>query len=331
MRVALIFQESESSWRRHAELYHKDSLQVETIRRILKKNDISVSVWSSLNAYIENRQHEGRADELAFSFIENSFERNRPGLVSGLFELMDVPYVGSDPYAHMVTADKKLFQNVCSRMNLQCPRFFEIRSDTRIEEITGAVQDHSFSFPLVLKYRYGTMSYGLSIVETVTHLLTESDRLLAGERNSSVLCQEYIPGHEVTVPIIGTGKDARVLSVIEYTGPKKDPLRIYDMRWKNELDELIQLIPFKQGSISSQQISQQCLRLYRHLELRDMSRIDLRVTDTGEIYFLEVNCIPSLGYDSAFDPVSYGGNICFDEVILEIIQSAQARWKENGL
>lgn len=331
MRVALIFQDPESGWRRHTELYHKDSVQVETICRILKKNGMPVSVWNCLNAYIGNRQYKAQADELAFSFIENSFERNRPGLVPSLFELMDIPYAGSDPYAHMVTSDKKLFQEICCCINLQCPRSLEIRSDTRKEEIKDKIQNYNFSFPLVLKYRYGTMSCGLSIVETVEHLLAESERLLAEEKDSSVLCQEYIPGHEVTVPIIGTGENARVLSVIEYTGPKGEPLRTYDMRWKNELDELIQLIPFKQGSASSQQIRQECLRLYRHLGLRDMSRIDLRVTDTGKIYFLEANCIPSLGYDGAFDPASYGGNISFDEVILEIIHSAQARWKGGGL
>lgn len=288
MRVALIFQAPESGWRRHTELYHKDSVQVETICRILKKNGMPVSVWNCLNAYIGNRQYKAQADELAFSFIENSFERNRPGLVPSLFELMDIPYAGSDPYAHMVTSDKKLFQEICCCINLQCPRSLEIRSDTRKEEIKDKIQNYNFSFPLVLKYRYGTMSCGLSIVETVEHLLAESERLLAEEKDSSVLCQEYIPGHEVTVPIIGTGENARVLSVIEYTGPKGEPLRTYDMRWKNELDELIQLIPFKQGSASSQQIRQ---AVYAAVSKFPSASLDIRAE--GHMMMCYIPALPS--------------------------------------
>lgn len=153
-----------------------------------------------------------------------------------------------------------------------------------------------------------------------------SYQLLMEEPGSSVLCQEYIAGQEFTVPIINTGDLAQVLAVIQYVGPEENSLELYDLQWKNEFDDQVQLVPLPEFASLSQTIQKQCLALYRCIHFRDMARFDLRITDAGDIYFLEANCLPNLSYDSAFDPQSYGGAATFDDVLLNIIRSA---WHRN--
>lgn len=243
-------------------------------------------------------------------------------MVPDLLELMNAAYVGSNPYAHMVAADKKMFQNVCRDIGLRCPHTIELQRNDSAKMLQDKLKQSTLSFPLVLEYRYGTMSYGLSLVQNIQSLCSEVERLLTQEPGGSVLCQEYISGREITVPIVGTGIDARALGVIQYTGPGQKPLLIYDMQWKNELDKLVQLLPLQPDAALTHDILSGCLRLYRHLQLRDMSRIDLRVTDDGDAYVLEANCIPFLGHGGAFDPLSYGGHLTLRDIILEIIHSA---------
>lgn len=330
MRVALISQDVDERWRRHTELYHGDSHSVQEISHVLTQHGIPVSTWNSIEAYLVGRQERNTQDEIVFSLIENCFERNCPALIPSLWELMRIPYVGNDAYAFTITSDKMLFQDVCHGIGLKCPCGFEITIDTSEKEIRKKIMEKNLEYPLVLKYRYGTMSYGLSIVHSLSTLLSESERLLSGEPGSSVLCQEYVPGMEVTVPIVGTDKTARALALIQYTESGQKPLYLYDTKWKFELDNLVELVPFQREDPFVKSILQDCLRLHRHLGLRDMSRIDLRITASGEAYFLEANCMPSLGLQGAFDPNSYGEPQSFDDIILEIIHSAWMRVEKGG-
>ncbi len=331
MKVAIISQDAETSWRRHMELYSSDKQHLQQIRDILHRNGISVSAWSSVKAYLAGRGMRNTEDELVFSLIENCFERNCPGLIPSLWELTGIPYVGSDAYGFTITADKILFQSICREIGLKCPRGFEITPCDIETDIHMKAKESHLSFPMVLKYRYGTMSYGLTVVENIDALTSKAKKLILAETESSVVCQEYIPGMEAAVPIVGTGKSARALALIQYAEPNQKPMYLYDRAWKTDLDDLVELIPFPHNHPLTQPIIQDCLRLYRYLGLRDMCRIDLRITETGDAYFLEANCIPSLGYEGAFDPASYGGRQTFDEIILEVVQSAYLRLrKENG-
>ena len=330
MRVALISQDSDRAWRRHTELYKSDCLHIQEIKRILVRKGIPVSVWSSIDSYLDSRQGRETRDELVFSFIENCFERNRAALVPAIWELLGIPYVGNDAYACTVTADKWLFQEQCQKLGLNCPRSFEIDNNMSPEAIQGCVLKENLAYPIILKYRYGSMSHGLTTIHSIEDLLSESKRLLAGETDSSILCQEYIPGIEATVPIVGTGASAYALALVQYAAPGQKPLSLYDKKWKFELDNLVELISFPPEDPFARKVLQDCLTLHRHLGLRDVSRIDLRITAKKEVYILEANCIPSLGYDGAFDPISYGGAKSFDDIIFEIIQSAWSRNEKKG-
>lgn len=325
MRVALIYQGSNAPWRRHTELYMNDCRQAQDIKRILTQKGIVASIWDSIDSYLENRPGRDTKDELAFSLIENCFERNRAALVPAIWELMGIPYVGNDAYAFTITADKLLFQDQCQKLGLKCPRSFEISSDMSTEAIQCSILANHFDYPLILKYRYGSMSHGLAMVHNLEALLSETKRLLANEPDSSILCQEYIPGIEATVPIVGTGESAHALALVQYAAPGQKPLHLYNKEWKFELDHLVDLISFPSEDAFTQKVLNDCLALHRHLGLLDVSRVDLRITAEKQVYILEANCLPSLGYGGAFDTVCYGGTQSFDDIILEIVQSARSR------
>ena len=55
---------------------------------------------------------------------------------------------------------------------------------------------------------------------------------MVSQNNGAILCEQYIEGKEISVPVIGTAPDEKILSVIEYTDSEKNPLEIYDEFWK---------------------------------------------------------------------------------------------------
>lgn len=66
--------------------------------------------------------------------------------------------------------------------------------------------------------------------------------------------------------------------------------------------------------------------MYNFLGYQDYARFDFRLDNDGHAYLLEGNPLPALSYESAFDPKSYGLDISFNEILMQIINFAAKRY-----
>ena len=66
---------------------------------------------------------------------------------------------------------------------------------------------------------------------------------------------------------------------------------------------------------------------YRALRVRDYGRVDLRLTDTGDIYVLEVNASCYLERSSEFAMSAAAAGIEYPKLIERIVELAQERYK----
>ena len=69
------------------------------------------------------------------------------------------------------------------------------------------------------------------------------------------------------------------------------------------------------------------LDAYRALRVRDYGRVDLRLTDTGEIYVLEVNASCYLEQSSEFAMAAAAAGIEFPDLIQKIVDLSLERYK----
>ena len=65
---------------------------------------------------------------------------------------------------------------------------------------------------------------------------------------------------------------------------------------------------------------------YRALRVRDYGRVDLRLTDTGEIYVIEVNASCYLERNSEFAMAAGAAGIDYPRLIERIVNLAQERY-----
>jgi D-alanine-D-alanine ligase len=65
---------------------------------------------------------------------------------------------------------------------------------------------------------------------------------------------------------------------------------------------------------------------YRALQVKDYGRVDLRLTDTGEIYVLEVNASCYLEKSAEFATAAAAAGIAFNDLIIKIVDLAVARY-----
>jgi len=228
--------------------------------------------------------------DIVFNIAEGVGGRNRESHIPALLEFLNIPYTGSDPLTLALTLDKSMAKKVVQSEAIPTPGFKKVE---RIEDL------HSLNlrYPLFVKLCYEGSSKGVRLDSKVSdpNTLREKVRWLLETYGTPVLVEEFVSGPEFTVGILGNA-DPVVLGVmqIEIKGSPPDEA-IYSLEVKREWEEKVRYHcpPPIPGDLLKR-IEEVARRVYRALDCRDVSRVDIRVGRDGVPYFLEVNPLPGL-------------------------------------
>jgi D-alanine-D-alanine ligase len=139
-----------------------------------------------------------------------------------------------------------------------------------------------------------------------------------------VLVETYLPGREFTVGIVGTGRNARVLGVLELALNAGADAGAYTYTNKEECE---QLVTYRLAhDQAARQAADTALAAYRGLGLRDCGRVDLRMDGAGVAHFMEVNPLPGLHPEHSDLPILCSlASITYRELMDSIMRSALDR------
>jgi D-alanine-D-alanine ligase len=150
-------------------------------------------------------------------------------------------------------------------------------------------------------------------------------RLLALYRQP-VLVEEFIPGRELTVAIVGT--PPRVMGIMEVI-PRRgnDPDFYYSIDIKRDWQRLVRYeCPADLPVGLEERIVADSLKLFTTLGCRDMARIDFRLNPQGQPYFIEANPLPGLKPGHGDYPlIAHYRGIDYRTLIGSILESAVSR------
>src|SRR5439155_12043392 len=107
---------------------------------------------------------------------------------------------------------------------------------------------------------------------------------IAAEYSQPAIVEEFLPGREFTVAILGTGSSARVLPLVEINfgelPEEANRIYSYEAKWVYDVIENplhIFTCPADVSDRLRDEIENVALRTYEVLECRDWSRIDIRL------------------------------------------------------
>lgn len=226
--------------------------------------------------------------DLVFSIAEGVRGRSREAQVPAILELYGIPYTFSDPLTCATTLDKAVAKTIVRDSRLRTPNFHVVREP-------GDVAAVRLGFPLFAKPIAEGTGKGVdvrSLVKNRRDLGTVCRSILKRLRQP-VLVEEFLPGREFTVGILGTGKEARVLGTMEVEVLPKSGRTIYSLDMKERCEDLVRYSPLCSGRMRSS-VEALALASYKVLECRDAARVDVRLDAAGRAHFLEVNPIPGL-------------------------------------
>ena len=226
--------------------------------------------------------------DLVFNIAEGLWGRAREAQAPCLLELYGIAYTFSDPLVCAMTLDKAMAKRLVLAAGLPTPAFAVVE---KLQDVEGV----ALEYPLFVKPLAEGTGKGISdrsLVASPAELADLCGELL--ERFAQpVLVEEYLPGRELTVGLLGTGRGARVLGTMEIQVRRHAGQAIYSFEKKERCAQLISYLPLAAGALRAEAESL-ALAAYRALECRDAARVDFRCDARGRPNFLEVNPLPGL-------------------------------------
>jgi D-alanine-D-alanine ligase len=151
------------------------------------------------------------------------------------------------------------------------------------------------------------------------------------------LVEEFLPGREFTVAILGNGAQARVLPIVEIRFDSlpagMNPIYSYEAKWiwdQSSNPLRIFECPARLEPGVHAEIEGICLEAYRTLRCRDWCRIDVRLDRMGRPHIIELNPLPGIlprpEDNSCFPKAARAAGMTYNQLILGVLDIACLRY-----
>jgi D-alanine-D-alanine ligase len=231
--------------------------------------------------------------------------RGEGGILQAVLDVIGVPYTGSGALASALAMDKDLSKRLFRAAGVPVPAWF--MAPVAPEDVTTAL-----GWPVIVKPSKMGSSVGMTLVKNAKGL--DAAIALARRYDTEVMAEQFIPGRELTVGIVGDVP----LPVGEII-PKHE-LFDYECKYTPGMSE--ETFPAKLDTALARQLQEMALIAHRALKLGGYSRVDFRLSPEGDIFCLEANTLPGMTRTSLLPQAARAAGIEFADLCERICRLA---------
>jgi D-alanine-D-alanine ligase len=270
--------------------------------------------------------------DLLFNMAEGMAGPSRESHVPAIAEFLGVPYLASDPLTLALALHKGRAKEVFQARGIPTAPFVLVEVAADIPRLDR------LAYPVFLKPAWEGSSKGIAEANYVTDAAAARRRAreILDAYQQPVLAEQYLPGDEFTVAVLGNGPEARALPIIRYrfeTLPEGAlPIMGYEAKWvwddRTRPLEVLEC-PARVPTALALQIADTALAAARALGCRDWARVDIRLDANGVPNVVEVNplpgVIPNPADNSCFPCAARAAGMGYDTLIQKVTQIAWRR------
>lgn len=171
--------------------------------------------------------------DIVFNIAEGANGISREAQIPAMLDMLKIPYTGSDTLTLATCLDKARTKEILSYHNIPTAKFLSVES---IDEL----ENFNLNFPVMVKPVAEGSSKGIfnsSFVKSFDELKNYLTKSL-NDYQQPFLIEEFLPGKEFTVALLGNGNDTRVLPIVEinFEDFPDDLVKIYSFEAKWIID-----------------------------------------------------------------------------------------------
>lgn len=259
----------------------------------------------------------GQKWDLVFNIAEGLYGDGRESVVPAILDQYRIPYVFSGPVIMGISLNKHLAKMLVESAGVPVSPGCLI---SKISQIT----DCKLSYPLFIKPVSEGTGKGItakSLVNTPAEMESIVKWILS-EFNQPALVEEYLPGREFTVGVVGHGDDAIAIGGMEVI--TKDNLP-YSVEVKENYQNYCSYKPL--DADIAEECKKVALGAWKALDAVDAGRVDVKADRHGRICFIEANPLAGLNPVHSDLPIlarMYG--IEYQQLLEMIVKAATKRY-----
>jgi D-alanine-D-alanine ligase len=262
-----------------------------------------------------------KSDPVDLVYIALHGKYGEDGTVQELLEIMGIPYTGPGVYASTVSFDKALSKEIFQRKGIPTPDYFTLTAGSFREMGAAGVLDNivdQLGLPIIVKPAGQGSALGIKIAHTKEQL--PGALIGALSYDDKVILEKYITGPEVSVSVVGD-EEPQALPVIEISTQKE----FFDFDSMYSMGQTEYFIPARLPAELIDRVQQIAIGAHTVLDCRDVSRIDIKVTEDGEPYVLELNTSPGMTETSLLPMAAAAKGIEFADLVEMLVGFALKR------
>ena len=235
------------------------------------------------------------------------------GFVQSILESLKIPYTHSGVLSSSLAMDKELSRLIFIKNNLKVPKYFLLQKDHQGNS-NKKFNNKKIKFPIVIKPINEGSSLGVSICKNKKQFTNKYKKLM--ENYDRILVEEYIPGREIQVAVMGE----KALGAIELV-PRR---QFYDYTAKYSNSAQTQhIMPAPLSPKKYKEILGLAKKAHELLGCRGITRSDFRFFK-NKFYLLETNTQPGLTKLSLVPEIAQYCGIKFEDLIVWMTENASS-------
>ncbi len=268
--------------------------------------------------------------DYVFNLCDEGYDNNaRNELhIPALLDVLRIPYTGAGPQCLAFCYDKSLVRGIAKEMGIPVPHAIYIKpKDEKF--------DFPFYFPAIVKPNFGDSSFGIT-QQNVIYNGEDLINVISNLReqfgyNSPILIEQFLPGKDLTLGIIGNSYDDFLILPIsedDYSELPSDLPKIcgYEAKWLPDSPySKIKSIKAELPNKTEELIQRSSLKLFERLECQDYARFDWRLDIDGNPKLLEVNPNPGWCWDGHLAKMASYNNMDYKDMLSKILKTAEKR------
>ncbi|MDE3212243.1 MAG: ATP-grasp domain-containing protein [Bacteroidota bacterium] len=266
------------------------------LRELLPGDEVDHVFLNKLSTYRQLKELRRKNYDIYINLCEGYLEWSVPSIdVIHSMDMLGLPYTG--PSALLYDPTKVLMKYVAYTCGVKTPAYVLVKSQDQAREVMDKLD-----FPMFIKPAKAGDSLGIdaqSLVHDEEGLNSKISSLL--QDYQEILVEQYIAGREFTVLVVKKacpGHESMVYNPLEFVFPKGREFKTYSLK-TSELHEECN-IPCREPDLGNA-LKDSAARIFRGFDGVGYARMDFRVNDQGEIFFLEINFTCSVFYDKGYE------------------------------
>lgn len=228
------------------------------------------------------------------------------GSIQGFLKELEIKYNGSGVLASALGMDKNISKVLSQSIGILTPKW------KLFNTLEDSLKYNPKSFPVVVKPNDGGSTIGLTIVHKANEM--EAALCYADDNGNGILIEDYIPGRELTVTILG----GMVYPIVEIV-PSHESYD-YECKYTEGMSDYI--CPANLSKSQTESIQKMSINFYNLLQCRGYGRVDFRLDPDGTPWLLELNTLPGMTATSLVPKAVAAEGILFSELIQMIINES---------